>query len=82
MPTGDTLTTASAGGTADRIGLSVDEVRKLLGISRSFAYELVRDGALPSLRLGRRIIVPLAPLQRMLRGDSLEEDDGPRDPAA
>lgn len=42
----------------DRLTLTVDEAADLLGISRSLAYELVRVGELPSLRLGRRILIP------------------------
>ncbi|MHB1930353.1 MAG: helix-turn-helix domain-containing protein [Acidimicrobiales bacterium] len=38
--------------------LTVEEAGQLLGISRGLAYELVRRGAIPSLRLGRRLVVP------------------------
>lgn len=37
--------------------LSVPEVRDILGISSSRAYELVRSEGFPSLRVGRRIVV-------------------------
>ena len=46
--------------------LTVDEAAKLLGISRNLAYELVRLGQIPSVRLGRRIVVPRAALERVL----------------
>jgi excisionase family DNA binding protein len=52
--------------TATRLTLSVEEAGELLGISRGLAYELVRKGELPSLRLGRRLVVPRAALQAML----------------
>jgi excisionase family DNA binding protein len=39
----------------DRLVLTVGEAGELLGISRSFAYELVARGELPAIRLGRRI---------------------------
>lgn len=42
--------------------VTVEQAAKLLGIGRSTAYELVRTGDLPSLRLGRRIVVPTAKL--------------------
>ena len=45
---------------------SVVEVAALLGIERSKAYELVRSGAIPSLRLGRRIVIPKLTLSRFL----------------
>jgi excisionase family DNA binding protein len=49
-----------------RLALSVDEAAELLGISRGLAYELVRCGELPALRLGRRLVVPLAALEAMV----------------
>ena len=36
-----------------RLTLTVEEAARLLGISRALAYELVRDGDIPSLRLRR-----------------------------
>ena len=45
---------------------SVLEVAALLGIGRSKAYELARSGTIPSLRLGRRIVVPKFALSRVL----------------
>jgi excisionase family DNA binding protein len=52
---------------------AVEEAGRLLGISRSLAYELVNRGDIPSVRLGRRIVVPLRALDRLL--------DLPDDPA-
>jgi excisionase family DNA binding protein len=40
------------------VALSVDEAGALLGISRDIAYDLVGRGELPSVRLGRRLVVP------------------------
>lgn len=54
--------------------MSVLEAAKQLGISRNLAYQLVRDGEIPTLRLGRRIIVPRAAFDRWL--DSAGLDDG------
>ena len=50
----------------NRLTLSVPETAKLLGISRALAYQLVARGELPSLRLGRRIVVPRAALERFI----------------
>ena len=41
-----------------RLTLTVPETAELLGVSRAFAYTLVARGELPSLRLGRRVVVP------------------------
>ncbi len=61
-----------------RLVLTVEETADALGISRAFAYELVRKGELPSIRLGRRIVVPRVQLARLV-GVELEEDtDGKR----
>jgi excisionase family DNA binding protein len=38
----------------------------MLGVSRSYAYELVRQGALPGMRLGRRIVIPVRALEAMV----------------
>ena len=46
--------------------LTVEQAAKLLGIGRSTAYELVHTGDIPSLRLGRRIVVPIARLNDLL----------------
>jgi excisionase family DNA binding protein len=46
--------------------LTVEQAAKVLGIGRSTAYELVHTGAIPSLRLGRRIVVPVARLAALL----------------
>jgi excisionase family DNA binding protein len=46
--------------------LTVEQAAKILGIGRSTAYELVHTGAIPSLRLGRRIVVPTAKLAEQL----------------
>ena len=51
---------------ADRLTLTVEEAAGLLGISRTLAYELVTRGELPSLRLGRRLVVPRRALEALL----------------
>lgn len=40
--------------------LTVEEAGRALGVGRSTAYELVRSGDLASIRLRRRIVVPIA----------------------
>ena len=46
--------------------ITVEEAADALQIGRTAAYEAVRHGELPSLRLGRRILIPTAPLLRLL----------------
>ena len=38
--------------------LNADTVAKLFGISTSSAYELMREKDFPSVRIGKRLIVP------------------------
>jgi excisionase family DNA binding protein len=55
---------------ATRATLTVEEVSDALGISRASAYEGVRSGEIPSIRVGRRIVVPTAALRRLLQLDA------------
>jgi excisionase family DNA binding protein len=50
----------------ERMTLSVEEAAAVLGISRALAYELVRRGELPRLRLGRRVVVPRRALEDLV----------------
>ena len=50
----------------ERLTYTVEEAATLLGISRSLAYEAARTGDLPTIRIGRRILVPAAALQRLI----------------
>lgn len=49
--------------------ISVEEAADVCGIGRTAAYEAVRRGQLPSLRLGRRLFVPVTALLKLL-GDA------------
>jgi excisionase family DNA binding protein len=44
--------------TDEPLVMTVEDAAKLLGISRGLAYELARQGTIPSIRLGRRLVVP------------------------
>jgi excisionase family DNA binding protein len=46
--------------------ISVETAARILGIGRGAAYEGVRRGEIPSIRVGRRIVVPRAALERLL----------------
>jgi excisionase family DNA binding protein len=48
------------------LALSVEDAARLLGISRTLAYESVARGELPSVRLGKRIVVPRRALDELL----------------
>ena len=55
--------------------LTAEQVAELLGISRAHAYELMRTGEIPSVRLGRRVVVPRAVIDEMLGVSTLPEED-------
>jgi excisionase family DNA binding protein len=42
---------------------------KRLQIGRNQAYEAARNGQIPVIRIGRRLLVPTAALDRLLRGE-------------
>lgn len=54
--------------TADALVLTPIETAKLLRIGRGTVYEQIRLGLIPSIRIGRKILVPKAALIRMLEG--------------
>ena len=60
-----------------KITYTVTEAAELLGISRSSAYECVRRGEIPSLTLGRRVVIPCRAFEALLdRTRSSETQDG------
>jgi excisionase family DNA binding protein len=48
---------------------SVEEAGRILGVCRNSAYALAKSGELPTIRLGRRLLVPRAALERLLAND-------------
>lgn len=58
--------------------MTVPEAAHRLGIGRNTAYQAVKDGEIPSIRIGGRIVVPTAALDRMLA----DAGQGPSDEAA
>ena len=46
----------------------VEHVAELLGIGINQCYSAVRSGAIPSIKIGRRILIPRARLLAMLNG--------------
>jgi len=50
----------------NRLCISVAELEELLSISRTTAFALVKAEGFPSFTLGRRILIPVASLERWL----------------
>ena len=64
----------------ERRTYTVTEAATVLGISRTSAYERVRAGDLPALRLGRRIVIARAVVDAFVTGAAVTGDG--RDRAA
>ena len=50
----------------NRVVLTVEEAAEMLKISRPSAYQAVQRGEIPIIRIGRRILVPVAALEKLL----------------
>lgn len=46
------------------------DVGRLLGLGRTATYDRANDGSIPTVRLGRRFVVPTAALRRLLGLDA------------
>lgn len=53
--------------------ISVEEAAQLLGISRPTAYQAVRTGDLPAIRVGKRWLIPRSRLEALLDGPNVEK---------
>ena len=53
---------------------TVPQAGNIIGCSRTLAYEMARQGRIPTIRLGRKLVVPKVALARML------EEAGAREP--
>jgi excisionase family DNA binding protein len=58
----------------ERRTISVEEAGRILGVSRGAAYAYARDGSIPTIRLGKRLLVPKAAIEKMLNVASEIED--------
>ena len=50
----------------ERIVYTVTEAAEILGISRPTAFQGVERGEIPHIRVGRRILIPKAALDKLL----------------
>ena len=49
-----------------RLTLTVEEAGEALGIGRNLAYDAVRSGQIPVVRIGKRLLVPRTALEKLL----------------
>jgi excisionase family DNA binding protein len=57
-------------GRGERVTITIEEVAHKLGIGRNQAYEAARRGEVPTIKIGKRILVPVAAFNRMLAQDN------------
>ena len=74
---GSVAAPGAIGSTQERLTLTVEEAAQALGISRAFAYEAVRRGDIPHIKIGRRLLIPKAKLDALLNAPSVGEPDPP-----
>ena len=60
----------------ERLVLTVPEAGKLLGVARGTAYSLCAQGVIPTIRLGKRLVVPRKALEELLASVSNKPGDG------
>lgn len=56
--------------TVERATYTVDETAALLGIDRKGAYAAIKRGEIRAIKLGGRIVVPMAAIEQMLNGSA------------
>jgi excisionase family DNA binding protein len=49
-----------------KLTYSVEEAAQALSLGRNTVYEAVRCGQIPAIRVGRRVLIPAAALERWL----------------
>jgi len=50
----------------ETLTMTVEEAAAALRISRGLAYEAARDGRIPTIRIGRRLLVSRRALEKLL----------------
>jgi excisionase family DNA binding protein len=68
---------ASKGRDGARQVYTVAEAAQVLGIARGSAYQAIQRGELPSIRIGRRILVSRSGLEKILSSASFQAGKNP-----
>jgi excisionase family DNA binding protein len=48
--------------------ITIEQAGQALGVSRNSAYAAAAKGEIPTIRIGRRLLVPKVAFERMLEG--------------
>lgn len=57
---------------SEKMVLTVEEAGKMLGVSRPTAYQLSRSKGFPTIRIGRRVLVPVEQLKEWIAAQTKE----------
>lgn len=50
-----------------KLAVTVEQAGRMLGISRNLAYQMAKNGEIPTIKLGeRRLLVPVMKLEQMV----------------
>jgi hypothetical protein len=50
----------------EKLTVSVEVAGRAFGLGRNSSYEACRTGQIPNMRIGGKVVVPTAPLRKML----------------
>ncbi|MFC1924639.1 helix-turn-helix domain-containing protein [Chloroflexota bacterium] len=56
-----------------KLVLSVEEARHMLGLSRGSMYQAINSGQVPAIRIGRRLLISKARLEQLINGSNKPE---------
>ena len=51
-----------------KLTITGEEAGRILGISRGLAYQMAREGRIPTIRFGKRLVVPKQAIEHLLQG--------------
>ena len=60
----------------ERLLLRPSEAAELLGVSRSKLYELIADGNIPTVQIGKRLRIPVEELEAWIQDGINRPSDG------
>jgi excisionase family DNA binding protein len=56
-----------------RVMLSVTDIMKIMGVGRDRAYEIIKRGEFPSIKVGRRFLVHEQVFESWLKGETTKK---------
>jgi excisionase family DNA binding protein len=54
---------------SERLTYNVAEAGKILGLSKNAAYVAAKNGQIPCIKIGKRLLVPKIQLEKLLKGE-------------